>query len=335
MPVPYDLFMQTDIWTTNELQKHQIIEQILILFNPSIDLQTSNNPLDWTALTVVELTEITWSSRTYPAGTSDNIDIASLTFKVPIWLNAPSKVKRQNIIEQIVIDIGQIETMNQENGEGFYWAGADLISRLIVTPGGFNISVIGNEITLLNPNDSTNNCLLDLEGNPMNWISLLQEYGKFRNNISQIRLKAAGSNIENSTHDMVGTLQLNTIDPTKLFWTIDIQTLPANTLQPVTLIIDPLQSYPGKGLDIAAIGQRYLLLDYIPLGEAWGNFTASEYDIIEYDGTNWIITFDAKTHPSTEYIVNLTTMQQLHWNGSVWHLSIDGEYNPGYWRLAL
>lgn len=53
MPVPYDLIMQTDIWTSNEYQKQQLLEQILILFNPSLDLQTGMNPIDWTSLTIV------------------------------------------------------------------------------------------------------------------------------------------------------------------------------------------------------------------------------------------------------------------------------------------
>jgi hypothetical protein len=163
MPVPYDLFMQADLWTSNEMQKHQLLEQILILFNPSIDLQTGNNPFDWTQLTIVDLEDITWSSRSYPAGTTDTIDTATLAFRVPIWLSAPAKVKRQSLIHQVVMDIGRLDKMEIDNGEGYYFADADLISRLIVTPGDFSITVNRDEITLLNPNDS----IKDAEGKPM------------------------------------------------------------------------------------------------------------------------------------------------------------------------
>lgn len=39
MPVPYNLTFNIDIWTTNTDTKLQILEQIFVLFNPSIQLQ--------------------------------------------------------------------------------------------------------------------------------------------------------------------------------------------------------------------------------------------------------------------------------------------------------
>lgn len=38
MPVPYDLTFQADIWTTNTDQKLQILEQLLVLFRPSLEI---------------------------------------------------------------------------------------------------------------------------------------------------------------------------------------------------------------------------------------------------------------------------------------------------------
>ena len=101
MPVPYDLTMQVDIWTNNLSIKEQLLEQILTIYNPSIDIQTSNNALDWTVLTVIEMQDqITWSSRSIPIGTENPIDVTTLQFKVPIWINPPAKVKKQQIIEE-------------------------------------------------------------------------------------------------------------------------------------------------------------------------------------------------------------------------------------------
>jgi hypothetical protein len=37
MPVPYKLTMKLDIWTSNTEQKMQLIEQIAVLFNPSLN----------------------------------------------------------------------------------------------------------------------------------------------------------------------------------------------------------------------------------------------------------------------------------------------------------
>jgi hypothetical protein len=115
---------------------------------------------------------------------------------------------------------------------------------------------------------------------------------------------------------------------------MDIQTLQANTLPNITGVINPRATYPGKGLLSPVIGQRYLLLDSIPPGHAWGGITAKAWQIVEYRSEGWVIAFDATTNEE-QYLVNTKTSQQLAWNGSEWHLSVDGNYAPGYWRLAL
>lgn len=145
MPVPYNMTMQADIWTSNWSTKLQLMEQILTIFNPALDLQTSRNPLDWTVLTYVELKEITWSSRSIPQGTDTQIDAASLMFEVPIWLNPPAKVMSQRIIEQIVIDILDAD---KEDPDDHSWETYEFFGRVIITPGNRRIRVnyIGNDI---------------------------------------------------------------------------------------------------------------------------------------------------------------------------------------------
>ena len=63
MPTPYTLSFNADVWSSNTDQKLQILEQLLILFNPSLEIQTTDNYLDWTSLTTVTLTNINWSSK--------------------------------------------------------------------------------------------------------------------------------------------------------------------------------------------------------------------------------------------------------------------------------
>jgi hypothetical protein len=136
MPVPYDLTMQVDIWTPNLSIKEQLVEQIMMLYNPSVDFQTSNNPLDWTFLSYIEMQEsITWSSRSIPIGTDNPIDVMTMTFKVPIWINPPAKVKRQAIIEQIVTDIIQ----GYKGQYDWEWSEYEFMSRVITTPGDHSI----------------------------------------------------------------------------------------------------------------------------------------------------------------------------------------------------
>jgi hypothetical protein len=73
------------------------MEQILMLFNPSLEIQTTDNYVDWTSLSVVNLENITFSSRTIPAGTESEIDIATLGFTTPIWITPPAKVKKLGV----------------------------------------------------------------------------------------------------------------------------------------------------------------------------------------------------------------------------------------------
>ncbi len=58
MPTPYMLRVNVDIWSSNTDQKLQIMEQILSLFNPSLEIQTTDNYIDWTSLTSVYLEQI-------------------------------------------------------------------------------------------------------------------------------------------------------------------------------------------------------------------------------------------------------------------------------------
>ena len=112
MPVPYDLTMQLDVYTSNEYEKDQILEQILMLFNPSVDLQTSSSPLDWTALTYVEmLDDITWDSRQIPVGDTETISVASLKFKMPIWISPPANVTRRKAVDTIITNLQAVNEL--------------------------------------------------------------------------------------------------------------------------------------------------------------------------------------------------------------------------------
>ena len=89
MPTPYIMKMNADIWSTNTEQKLQIMEQILMLFNPSLEIQTTDNYVDWTSLSVVDLEGITFSTRSIPMGTESEIDVAQLQFSTPIYISPP------------------------------------------------------------------------------------------------------------------------------------------------------------------------------------------------------------------------------------------------------
>jgi hypothetical protein len=277
--VPYDITMSVDIWTGNESQKQQLMEQILILFNPSIDLQTGTNPIDWSSLGIVELQDITWDNRSFPMGTEDDISIATLTFRMPIWLNPPAKMKRQNIINQIIVNINTAESGDDfSDTEGVFWSETDQRNRLIITPGNHRISVVGNTATLLTASDT----ILGQDSEILDWTKLLSQYGRIRPGISQIRLKTT-NDIEDHATDIVGTFDVDMNTSNILHITFDLDTLHSFTLQSLTGIIDPKRNHPLNGLENVIVGSRYMILEEITGGgQAWGNFTAQANDIIEF-----------------------------------------------------
>jgi hypothetical protein len=324
MPHPMDMTLQVDIWTSNENQKHMLFEQIVMAFNVGFDIQNSDNPLDWSAMTTMTLDSIAWSSRSMPVGTSDEIDIMTFIFKLPLWISPPAKVTQQRVIEQIVTNIyaGTVDATNSEDTM-VVSSDAEQVGRVIVTPGDYHISVDGGEVTLLGP-----------ENAPVpSWERLLYQYGTVTPAQSQLRLRA---DIEQADDlDIVGTIQLDSSRPNVLFWQIDIDTLPANTQPPVNGLIDPLVHIPGVQLPAATLGQRYLVLEDIGPCEAWGNLTAYANDIIEYTMTGWTVSFSANTTHTSEYLVNLRTSKQLRFLNGSWIMAISGEYNPGFWRIHL
>lgn len=101
-PTPYTLGISVDVWTTNTEQKLQVLEQIFMMFNPDLEFQTNDNYVDWTSLTVLQLENINFSSRSIPSGTETEIDIAQLSFIAPVYISPPTKVKKLGIITEII-----------------------------------------------------------------------------------------------------------------------------------------------------------------------------------------------------------------------------------------
>ena len=323
MPHPLKLTIQVDIWTSNEMQKHQLFEQIFMAFNVGFDIQSSDNPIDWTAMTTMTLEGITWSSRSIPIGTSDDIDVMSFTFKLPIWVSPPAKVKQQRIIEQIVTNINS-GTVDQTGAEDTLTvvSSGDMMTRSIVTPGMYQISIEGDEVTLIGDGVTT-----------PSWRELLAQYGTVTPAQSQLRLRA---DIDQSDElDIIGTIQFHTTRHDVLYWQLDIDTVPSNTLDPINGLIDPKQHLPGVQLPAPVVGQRYLILDEIGPCAAWGNITASQHDIIQYGVNGWSVAFDASSQVAPQYVVNLRSGKQLRFYQGAWIVSIDGVYHPGFWRIHL
>jgi hypothetical protein len=332
MPVPYTLTMQADLWTSNSEQKMQLLEQILVLFNPSLNIHTTNNPLDWSSLSVVELTTTQWSNRSFPQGIDDVIDIASLTFEMPILINPPAKVQKNSMIHTIITNLHEVKTGDAINIQSLTDINAITTSYTVVTLENykmkFEVDNSGNATAKILNRSGVSEASLT-------WKSLFDSFGEFRTGISQLRLKQTDDPSDTST-DIVGILSTNS-DNTLLTVTLDTSTLPTNTQPVVDAVINPQYNYPGDGtLTAAASSDRYLLLEDAPSGGAWGTISANKNDIIEYNGTVWSVIFDASNNTSSiHFTTNTTTFDKLKWTGNQWVNAYEGIYNPGFWRIYL
>ena len=331
-PVPYQLQMNCDVWTSNTDQKLQLLEQILVLFNPTIDIRTNASPVDWTALSHVEMVNTSWSSRSVGSSIDDIIDVSTLTFNIPILINPPAKVKKQTLIHTI---INQLYSLDDENFELF---SDDLnfdrqtLEYTIVTYEDKKVKFENNRLYLLNA-DGTN---LDDTGQPLNWEEELKPFGVLREGISQLRLRKNGSDPSDKDNDVIGRLSFDSQDSNALIVDVDTDTLPANTLGAINAVMDPQRNYPGDGtVPAAQAGQRYLILNDIPNNTYFNNLQANKYDIIEYNGSAWNVTFDSTNVNTTQYVTNIANNDQLEWTGTEWLNSNEGVYNAGYWRLYL
>jgi hypothetical protein len=339
MPVPYKMVITADIWTSNTNQKFQLFEQIATLFNPSMEIQGTDNFIDWTSLSVVELDSVTWSSRTIPVGTEDPIDIMTMRFNVPIWISSPAKVKKLGVVEKIIYSVFD---SNGDAAEAI--ANNDLLlgTRQKFTPYNYQVLLIGNKLQALKYNQTVsppNSSVAPPNSPPSNesWSAILGMYGAVRSGITQIRL----DNQWGEDTEIIGTVTIDPSDDRFLLFDVDTDTVPQNTLPPVTAVIDPLISGPGAGLPTAAVGQRYLILQNI--GDpsfasgtvAWGSVSAQANDIIEYNGNEWIVVFDSSTSLNVQYVSNVTTGLQYRWSGSEWVKSYEGLYPGGEWSIVL
>lgn len=105
-PTPWKLTFNVNIATTTTTSKLELFEQIVPLFNPAVQLQMSENPQDWTALSEILIEDCTFTTRSFPQGTETDLDIMILTFSTIVWFSLPATVKKANLIQQIVANIG-------------------------------------------------------------------------------------------------------------------------------------------------------------------------------------------------------------------------------------
>jgi len=368
MPTPFMLSLKADIWTSSTDQKLQLMEQILVLFNPSLEIQTNNNFIDWTSLSVLNLSDITWSNKSIPVGPESNIEYATISLDTPIWLSPPVKVKHLGVITRIVansnFDIS--DPMNTNDS----W------DKKTITVDNFKVIVNCNHVILVYPSEIIENEFSHLDipvkhGSSINWDSILNLYPSlYFPNASRIYLQQPGGS------EVSGTISVDEFNNSILTVNWDLDTLVSNTgidsngkldidigytasasfrpLSPGTFdaIIDPTSYNPKRPNNessdqLIPTGKRFLIIEDISNilnlsgPDAWKSvagidFYAHANDIIEYTGERWVVIFDSNLeHDTILWQTNIHTNVQYIWNGVYWNKSFEGVYEVGKWRLVL
>jgi len=352
MPTPYKLTLSADIWTTSNDQKLQLFEQIAVFFTPSFEIQTTDNYVDWTSLSVVTLDSVTWSSRQIPQGATDDIDIMTMTFHTPIWITPPAKVKKLGVITKIISNIfsssvqGTIASSYDIAGAADVFSDTSPDATTIVSPGNYNLLILNNTARLINPNGLGENIDVTSPTNTASWRKILDVYpGKFRAGISELRFAQLDYN------EIIATISLDPNDEFSMALHINQETIPTNTVitsaynpggrGTVDAVINP-ETFNPSGV---ATGTRYLILENIhstvedgPIAWLQDNgdgFSASANDIIEWDGAAWNVIFSSANVNNVVYITNAYTNTQYRWDNAAWNKSYEGVYDATLWRMIL
>jgi hypothetical protein len=351
MPVPYLATFAADIWTSNTRQKFQIWEQISVLFNPSFEIQTTDNYVDWTSLSLLELTAQTWSSRAVPQGMTEDIDIQNLTFTSPIWITPPAKVKKLGIITKIISNVfavgqGTINSTYDKAGAAELFGEISPDTTITVTPGNYDLLVLNNTARLIKSNGDGESIDVTSPTNIASWMKLLDLHpGKFRAGLSQLRFTQPGDN------EVVAYISLDSSDDFAMILNIDTDTVPSNTIiagrGTVDAVINPHTFIPNN----VVTGTRYLILEDINNNDqygtggydgadAWKNSNGTDFqafanDIIEWSGSAWGIVFSSAAHTDVIYITNTYTGTQYKWDQGAWSKTYEGVYDKNLWRLVL
>jgi hypothetical protein len=257
-------------------------------------------------------------------------------FYMPIWLSTSSKLKKLGVVEKVIASIFRGSALQDIQDDDLL-----LGTRQKITPYGYQVLLLGNTLQLL-PNDqafyppNSNLTLPSAPNTTLYWSSYLNMYGAIRPGISQIWLQNPYMDTE-----IVGTIVPDPLDDRLLIYSIDPDTLPQNTLDPVDGVVNPLAVGPGVGLPSPSNGTRYLIVEDMgsttASSPAWGTVVANSNDIIQYDviAGQWEVVFDSAAATTVEYVTNLAANVQYRYTQSTWVKSYEGWYNEGDYSIVI
>jgi len=333
-PLPIGLEFKLYILTTMQDQKLQLFEQIRSMFSPTLEIQTSENPLDWSRVTAITLTGLNWSSKGTTNLDSTSLDAMDMTFEIDMNLDMPTVVQKQCMIEQIEENIGDGNSLD----DIMSWDLND-VTTIYHNPSRNSVELFvddetGRQRIKLNPSPIANT-----------WYDIfrLYEFVYDPYNRKILVTCTSDSNLDKKS-TIVGTLIIDKKHPNEALFNVDDSFIPEANLKAVDDIIDP---HDYKPLDV--VGTRYLITEDISNCELWGTFINTDgselsinekipaNSIIELTKDGWWLELDPKKQMGIWFIRNNSSPIHLYtYNNqyNIWTDVINKKYNVGQWRIA-
>jgi len=345
MPTPFILSMKADIWTSSIDQKLQLIEQIMVLFNPSLEIQTTDNYIDWTSLSVVELGNFNFSSRSIPQGVDTDIDITTLDFTMPIWISPPAKVKKLGVIKSIISNVFtdsgniiELDSLVIRQARGQTQVNSDRYRILLFKSQ--NGQPLDYDVTIVDPSAAIKSVGIPEKdvrvGGKLTWEQVLEYLGGYTGT-SRIYFTQPNGN------EISGTFAINPLEPSVLVVSFDQDTVPSNSLidnngkinidgvsdpeydsstgrGTIDAIIDPYKFNPITRTNGRTPWVRYLILEDINTSKNRGDFIRNIGDTdssrTPYDGPDaW------KNLNDSDPVLPANSI--ITWTGSEWKVLFD------------
>lgn len=105
--IPYTMEFEVNLVASNSDQHWQMLEQIMMIFNPSLQIQMSDGALDRNKITSIELKSINLDLN-YPVGQDRRMAQSTLVFEAVLYLATPVDIRR-DFVSQILLRVGAVD----------------------------------------------------------------------------------------------------------------------------------------------------------------------------------------------------------------------------------
>lgn len=328
MPTPFEMKINLDIWTSSMDQKMEIFEQIAVYFNPGYQFRVTSSRFDLGRLSNIELESVQWTSKTIPVGTSSEIDYMTLTFKVyPVYISAPAKITRQNIIKSTTItgsigsDLGTLDDIFASTP----------MNNIYISPTNHTLEITKEEV------DGNKQYIARLQelGDDSygSWLELFKIYNVNSEDSTILRVRQNAED-NNDLNDVYASLSINPENEFEAFVEYDIDTFKPNTLEPIDKIISGKNN--STSLYQSEDGTRVLLASDMENNDLWG-FELSSGCILEKINGVWEVVFSSGSNHEEEYVMNKNTNEQYKFIPEIaaWQPTTVGNYKEGFWAFDI